>query len=45
MLIRAYVGKNPQTGSWTAVLTAPDGTACMVAAGANFQTPKPGEPA
>ncbi|SMH40623.1 hypothetical protein [Maritimibacter sp. HL-12] len=37
-----------ETGSWTILLTAPDGIACLVAAGARFRRfdpVAPGEPA
>ena len=34
---------NPDTGTWTALIVQPDGTACMVAAGGDFEyhSPKP----
>lgn len=36
---------NPTTGSWSALMTTPDGTACLVAAGERFTSAKAGEPA
>lgn len=32
---------NPDTGTWTAFIVYPDGTACMVAAGGDFEYHKP----
>lgn len=32
---------NPDTGTWTALIVRPDGTACMVAAGGDFEYHKP----
>jgi len=36
---------NAATGSWTAIMTKPDGTACVVAGGKQYRVVKPGEPA
>lgn len=36
---------NLDTGTWTAMLTAPDGTACLAAAGDQYRAAKPGNPA
>lgn len=36
---------NPETGSWTATMTSPEGITCLPAEGQQFQNVKPGEPA
>ena len=36
---------NPETSSWTALIVAPDGRACMVAAGVSGEFIPPGSPA
>lgn len=36
---------NPETGTWSALMTNAAGEACIVAAGERFQTVKPGDPA
>ena len=36
---------NPAKGNWTLVLVSPDGKACLVAAGENFEIAPQGDPA
>ena len=36
---------NPATGTWSALMTKPDGEACIVAGGDRFASVKPGDPA
>lgn len=36
---------NPETGTWSAILTTPDGKACIAAGGDRFASVKPGDPA
>ena len=36
---------NPETGTWSAILTKPDGEDCIAAGGDRFASVKPGAPA
>lgn len=36
---------NPETGSWTIIVQAPDGRYCSPASGQNYTAVKPGDPA
>lgn len=43
MLAEIFV--NPVTGTWTVMLTRPDGVSCLLTSGDQFQAVKPGDPA